>query len=116
MPSIFFTLGLSLLLTHEMDAVRAREWRLFIGLAALPEEAAFRLFTALHIPLYALLLWALAGGPPAGLIVALDAFMVIHAGLHWLFRRRPAYEFRSWFSWAIIVGAAACGALDLLVR
>ncbi|WP_394341844.1 DUF6713 family protein [Sphingobacterium corticibacter] len=29
---VFFYLGLSLLIMHEMDAIRCREWRIFPGL------------------------------------------------------------------------------------
>jgi len=34
-------------------------------------------------------------------------------GLHVVFRNHPENRFRSAFSWALILGAGACGALDL---
>ncbi|MEM9672492.1 MAG: DUF6713 family protein [Bacteroidota bacterium] len=110
---LFFYWGLGLLLTHEMDAVRCREWKLFIILSGLKEPTAYRLFTALHIPLYGFLLQELVQGPATALVIGLDAFFVIHVVLHFLFSRHPANGFTSWFSWLLIIGAGLCGLLDL---
>jgi hypothetical protein len=54
---LFFVIAFSFLLTHEMDAIRLREWKIFPILTALPDEQGYTVFTALHVPLYALLLW-----------------------------------------------------------
>ncbi|MFD2569233.1 DUF6713 family protein [Spirosoma soli] len=35
---IFFYLGLAFLTTHELDAVRCREWRIFPGLSLLNDR------------------------------------------------------------------------------
>jgi hypothetical protein len=79
----------------------------------------YRVFTALHVPLYALLLAPLisagANGQNQALIVALNWFFLIHLGLHIGLRRLPHYTFRSRFSWALISGAGAAGALDLFL-
>ena len=115
----FFLLGFCLLLVHEMDAIREHEWRLFPILQDLPDELGYRVFTAIHVPLYVILLYVLtssgATGLNQGLITALNWFMLIHVGLHIGLRRLPNYTFRSWFSWALIIGAGAMGALDLLL-
>ncbi len=65
----FFLLGFCLLLVHEMDAIRCKEWRVFPITSRMEDEAGYRVFTLLHIPLYALLLWGLSGddGPSRGL-------------------------------------------------
>lgn len=117
MPSqLFFLLGLSFLLTHEMDAIRCTEWRIFPVTAAMADEAGYLAFTAVHVPLYAILLWGLVGGDAnRGLVLALDAFFVVHACLHVLLRHLPKYGFRSAFSWALFLGAGLCGAIDLLL-
>jgi hypothetical protein len=117
LPSAFFFLGLALLLTHELDAIRCKEWRIFPGTSRLGDEAGYRTFTALHVPLYAIILWALVagGGGNRALIVALDLFFVVHLALHVLLRDLPRNEFRSPFSWALILGTGLCGALDLLL-
>jgi hypothetical protein len=72
-------------------------------------------FAALHVPLYALLFTGLLGSDGASrmLIVGLDAFFIVHVVLHRVFRDHPENRFRSAFSWALILGAGACGVADL---
>ena len=111
---MLFLVGLSFLLTHEMDAVRHHEWRLFIGLRSLNEERAYRCFTALHVPLYSVLFWGALHSE--AVILALDAFFVVHLLLHIWFRHHPRYTFHSFFSWSLIVGAAIAGTVDALLR
>jgi hypothetical protein len=112
---LFFALGLSLILTHELDAVRRREWRIFPGLARLDDTAGYLAFTALHVPLFAALLWGLfGGGLGGGLADGLSLFFVVHVGLHLLALRHPKNEFTGVLSWALIGGAGLCGALALL--
>ena len=114
--SYLFLLGLCFLLVHELDAIRCREWRLFPGLATMRDEAGFRLFTALHLPLYAFLLWGLYGVDTVrnALVVALDLFFLVHLLLHLLLRNLQCNQFGSRFSKLLFWGANLCGALDLL--
>jgi hypothetical protein len=114
----WFACGCCFLLTHELDAVRAHEWRLLPLLRSLPDEQAYQLFTALHVPLYLLLIVGLFGsaGVNEALLVGLNAFFVVHALLHWLLHRHPLYTFRSALSWVLILGAAAAGTIDLILR
>ena len=111
-----FLLGLSFLLAHEMDAVRCHEWRIFPGLSALSDRWGLRIFVVLHIPLLYALLGAVASGPGAALVVALDVLFIVHMGLHLLFLRHPRNEFTDALSWILIVGSALSGAIDLLLR
>jgi len=46
---LFFYLGLSLLLMHEMDAIRCKEWRIFPGLSMLSDKVGHIVFLFLHI-------------------------------------------------------------------
>ena len=108
----FFYLGMCLLLIHEMDAVRCREWQIFPGLSLLPDQLGYVVFTIVHIPLYLGLYWGLRTNP-ATWIHGLDIFFLIHLGLHLLFLLHPKNQFKDAFSWAIIAGAGAAGALDL---
>jgi hypothetical protein len=118
MGTLFFYLGLAFILTHEMDAIRMREWELFPGFGLLSEENAYRLFTLLHVPLYLWLFWLLflSPGQPLNLavVVVLDWFFIVHFLLHILFIPHPHYRFKNWFSWLLIGGCGLCGALDLL--
>ncbi len=112
---LFFYLGLSFILIHEMDAVRCREWRIFPGLSLLKEKTGFVVFMLAHIPLYFLLFWGLMGkGNPAEWIRGLDWFFIIHLGLHLLFLMHPKNEFKDTLSWIFISGAAIAGLADLL--
>jgi hypothetical protein len=115
---IFLFAALSLLMTHEMDAVRQREWRVLPLLAwVTDDERGYRAFTAMHVPIYMLLLGGLLAGGAMGqrVAVGIDIFCMVHVGLHLLFIRHPEYRFRSWLSWALIVGAGLAGGLDLLL-
>ena len=115
--SVFFLVGLAFLLTHEMDAVRLREWRLLPILSRLNDHMGFLVFTGLHVPLYVLLFVLALGfaGPDTGttMVMALDVFVMVHVGLHLLFLSHPRNEFRSLFSWCLIVAAGVAGGIDL---
>lgn len=117
MNNFFFFLGFTLLLVHEMDAVRLREWKIFPLLRNLRDEAGYVAFAALHVPIYVLLFVGHFGGDGASnaLIVGVDAFFIVHVVLHTVFRNHPENRFGSTFSWALILGAGACGVLDLAI-
>ena len=113
----FFFVGLSLILTHELDAVKQREWRIFPLTSWLPEGWSYFVFTALHIPLLTLLFLELYGKDDIdrGLVKGLDIFFIVHVALHLVFLAHPKNEFRSAFSWVLIGGAGLAGLLDLIV-
>lgn len=113
----FFLLGFCLLLAHEMDAVRVGEWKMFPLLSRLRDDAGYLVFTALHVPLYLVLIWGIVGdgGTTLGLIVGLDTFFVVHVLLHLLFVGRPSNRFRSTFSWTLILSAGLFGVADVLM-
>jgi hypothetical protein len=116
MEHFFFYLALAFILTHEMDAIRCKEWLMFPATSFLKDETGFVVFMVAHIPLYALMLWGLFGtGTNAGLMRGLDVFFIIHVGLHILFLKHAENRFTSRLSWFIIIGAGVCGALDLLL-
>lgn len=112
----FFFVGLSFILAHEMDAIKSREWMIFPLTDRLREKTGYLVFTAVHIPLYLVLLLALFGqnGINSGLIMGFDIFFIIHVFLHLLFLRHSKNQFTSIFSWIIILGAGVAGLLDLV--
>lgn len=114
MLPLLYLIGVALLFAHELDAIRAREWRLFPFLRVLGEANAYRAFVLLHIPLFLLFLW-MSAYPRLWFEIGVDLFLVVHAGLHWLFRNSPYYEFKGWLSHGLIVGAGAIGALHLVL-
>lgn len=101
------------LLLHELDAIRQGEWRFFFSWAGLADDAAYRLFTVLHLPLLIWMLWAL---PAPGFQLGLDSFLLLHALAHFALRRHPLLTFNGWFSWLWIYGGAALGLIHLLLR
>lgn len=108
---LFFT-GLSFLICHELDAVAQAEWRLLPVLSGLSDEHAYPWFVALHIPLFAFILWwtgstTLRARRRSQLLV--DAFLVIHAALHTALHAHEDYTFHSMLSQVCIYGAAAVG-------
>jgi Family of unknown function (DUF6713) len=113
---MFFYLGFSFILIHEMDAIRCHEWRLFPGLASLNDKSGFMVFTLAHIPLFYFLLVGLLGQQDnTGLIFGLNVFFIAHFAMHLLFLMHKKNEFKDWLSWTLIAGAAFFGLLDILL-
>lgn len=114
---LFFFVGLAFILTHEMDAIKRREWAILPFLSRLDDRTGFIVFTALHVPLYLILFVALVRpeGLNRTLIRGLDLFLVIHALLHVFYLRHPRNEFTSLLSWIFIGGAAAAGLVDWIL-
>ena len=108
----FFILGITLIVLHEMDAIRCKEWRIFPGLSLLSERKGMIIFIFAHIPLVYWILWEIQSGNEK-FIYGFDIFLIIHFFLHLLFLRHKNNEFKDWISWSIITGAAVCGILDI---
>ena len=106
-----FSIVLAWFAVHELDAIRRREWRFFFAPTPLDDETAYRAFTALHVPLFALLVGGSRSGPVQ---VGLDAFLIAHAALHFLLRDHPRVAFENRFSRAWIYGGATLGAIHLV--
>jgi hypothetical protein len=97
-----------------MDAVDKREWRLLFVLRRLPDDGALRWFIVLHLPLLVGLLSLVAAAPSPvvrWLEGGVDAFLVVHAGLHERLALRGERWFAAPFSRSLIWSAAAFGAL-----
>lgn len=108
---LFFT-GLAFLLCHELDAVAQAEWRLLPFLSGMSDGDAYVVFVLLHVPLLVFALWWTGSTAPrvryrSQLVV--DAFLVIHAGLHTALRSHEDYTFHTTLSEVCIYAAAALG-------
>ncbi|MEL6268336.1 MAG: DUF6713 family protein [Chloroflexota bacterium] len=112
MEMLIYLCGVACLFNHELDAIQQEEWRFFPGWSPLSDEAAYRLFTALHLPLFVLILWYM---PSVGFRVGMDVFLIAHAGVHWLLRNHPATRFNSGFSRLWIFGGAVFSGVHLLL-
>ncbi len=110
---IFFILGLSLLLVHEMDAIRCKEWKMFPGLSLLDDKTGYIVFVAAHLPLLVFILYGLLLTNVGDFAHAVSYFLIVHFGLHLLFLKHKNNGFKDIFSWLIISGASLCGLLHL---
>ena len=110
----FFALELGLLLTHEMDAIRHKEWEMFIFLKDLPENTAYLVFTLPHILLYALVLFFLLLNNITILYVV-DIFFICHLLIHFIFRRHPNNQLTGFWSLVIINLAGIIAAVHLIL-
>lgn len=115
---LIFYFGVSLLLIHELDAVKKHEWRIFPGLSNLKDDLSYHLFVALHIPLFIVLLWFIghrSENVRYWFQIAIDGFLVIHFGLHLFFKSHNKYEFNQLFSKIIINLMALTGFIHILL-
>jgi hypothetical protein len=112
LADLVFLLGVSCLLLHELDAIHEKEWRFFFMPVSLEDESAYRLFVALHLPLFFFILWNIQ---QTWLQIPLDIFLVVHGGLHLLLRNHRLIAFDTWFSWLWIYGGALIGLVHLLL-
>lgn len=115
---LIFYMGLALLLTHELDAIKRHEWRIFPGLSNLNDNLSYYLFIVLHIPLFILIFWLLCH--PSENVhfwfkICVDGFLIIHLGLHHFFKSHDKYEFTQQFSKIIINLMALTGLIHIIL-
>ena len=111
---LLFSLVLALFLTHQLDAVRGREWRVLPVFNALSEETGRAAFIILHAPLLWLILlgcWSPEAETREFWRFVVAGFGPVHFGLHWLLREHPHYDFDGLLSRGLIIGYGALGAL-----
>lgn len=117
MQTLLYNLGLSLLLTHELDAVLRAEWTLLYLLRDLPDPASGWVFIYLHIPV---LLACLYLGNAKSVTVrsrfraSVCAFLPIHAVVHYSLSDAALYDFHHVLSQLLIYGAALCGVIYII--
>lgn len=109
---LVFLIGLVFFFNHELDAIQEHEWRFFFSRLSISDENAYRIFTALHLPLFVFILWNLQSDY---FQIGFDLFLILHAGLHWLLRHHPQVTFDNRFSRFWIFGGALLGCLHLIM-
>ncbi len=108
--------GLALLLTHELDAVKNQEWLVLPLISWLDSAMAYEVFLWLHVPIYFLILALLATSSQkvrSLTATMIAAFLVLHAGLHSFFSDHKYYQFNSVSSDVLIYAGALFGLLYL---
>ena len=116
---LLFALVLSLLLSHELDAMVRHEWRLLPGLSSIGDDALARdTFNLLHVPLLSLVAY-FATHPErrvrARLQTSVAAFAALHAIVHAIVSHVPTYEFVPPVETITVYGSGVGGALFLLL-
>lgn len=111
-----FAVNFSLLLLHEMDAVRNKEWKIFIILKDIKDEDAYIIFSLIHLPLYIWIIISVSQTLSTGCIfiwILTDIFMLFHGIIHFLFRKHASNNFKSLYSNALIYGMCILSAVHL---
>lgn len=111
---VLFSIILALLFLHEMDAVKNAEWKMFVILKNMDDEKAYRVFSLLHLPLYAVLLLILISVSQQTAFYIVDIFLIAHTILHLLFERHPQNGLKTAFSRCIIYTMGALAAVHLI--
>jgi len=115
---VIFALNFSLLLLHEMDAIRAKEWRMFIILKSMREETAYIVFSIVHLPLYFWIIFTISQVFSSGyafVYLITDVFMIFHTAVHFFFRRNKANGFTSVYSNMLIYVMGILAAVHLIM-
>jgi hypothetical protein len=102
--------ALAFLFTHELDAVNCQEWRMLPLLNFLDDNAGYQVFTFLHVPIFAGILYGTHSSKNRDCILyRWSLFNVVHTGLHVLALWCPRNQFQSPLSWSLIIGGGICG-------
>ena len=112
---VLFALELSLLFTHEMDAIHRQEWKMFIFFKNMTDEKSCNIFMLLHIPLYAAILSLLFSAYLNIGCYIVDIFLLVHMLIHWGFRKHPENRFNGIISKGIINLAGLLGVIHLVI-
>lgn len=118
LTALVYYLVVAMLLTHEMDAVHKREWRLLFLLRKLDDATGRTAFILLHIPLIVFVLWLNTHSEAIvryWTMISIDIFAVVHAGLHWRLSNHPDYAFNTRSAKLLIYGAAVASIVHMIL-
>jgi apolipoprotein N-acyltransferase len=102
-------------ITHEVDAARRHEWRVLPITFFLPDKIGETVFIWAHLPLVFSIIVISGDDTQGSFRIGLAGFAMVHVGLHWLYRRHPAYQFNNLSSWALVTLTGLLGAIYLLL-
>ena len=108
----------SLLLLHEMDAIRAKEWKMFIILKDMEEQTGYLVFSLVHLSLYFWVIFTVSqiwSGGYAFVYILTDIFLIGHAVIHYFFRKHAANGFTSVYSNILIYSMAVLSVIHLFL-
>lgn len=99
---IILWVNISLLLLHEMDAVRTMEWKMMIFVNKIENNLASCLFISAHLPLLILVFYMYEYHHDI-LYWITCIFPIFHHILHLFFRDHPENRMNNFFSKSIII-------------
>lgn len=108
----------SLFFLHEMDAIRAKEWKMFIFFKNMREETAYKIFAGVHFPLYLIMLFFIIqdnDNTRVWFFIVLDILLILHTFVHFLFRNNKNNGFLSLFSKVIIYLTGIAAILNFIL-
>ncbi len=117
--TLLYYLGVTSLLTHELDAVLNTEWRLLYVLRTLSDDVASLYFVAMHfVIIFAFFYFGhhQKSKVEEGFRGAVALFLIVHGILHFRLSDDPLYTFSGLSSNLYIYGASAFGLLFLLMQ
>lgn len=118
LKNYLFIINISLLILHEMDAIRRKEWKLFIILKNMNEERGYLVFSLLHLPLCLVILYFIMNSGNLYyhiFTLVVNIFLIFHGGIHLLFRNKSGNEFSGVYSYTIIYFMSLIAALQLVL-
>ena len=111
-----YYLGVSALITHELDAVLNHEWKLLFHWFDLSDGVGNELFIALHFPLFLLFLYFShhkQASVQSSFRSLICAFLIFHGGLHFFLSDHSNYLFSGFLSNFYIFGGLVFGLIYL---
>lgn len=108
---LLFLTCIAWLFAHELDAIKQHEWRILPLTSWMNDTVGYHVFVLMHIPLLAVIILAIPSRP---FQIGMDIFLIVHAGLHILFRNHPAYTFDDPLSRLLIFGVVPLSVLHLV--
>lgn len=110
-------IAFALFVVHEMDAMTHSEWLLLPVLSEFTEATGRDLFLLLHIPLFAVLVWALFIWKRQAMFgLVFCSGLVVHSIAHYALSDHPEYSFVPPTETITVYGAALVSAIYLCLR
>jgi hypothetical protein len=101
-----------------MDAIRAKEWKMFIILKDLKEQTGYIVFSLIHLPLYFWVIYTVSQACSGGYVIVyllVDVFLIAHAAIHYFFRKHAANGFSTAYSSILIYSMAVLSVIQLII-
>lgn len=102
---LLFCVNIALIILHEMDAIKCKEWNMFIILKDIKENMAYLIFSIVHLPLYIGLIYLISYGNANTkniFSIYIDIFLIFHWTIHYAFRNKQQNHFKNLYSSMII--------------